>query len=417
MKLLIQNSLFYPRIIGGAEISSHLLGMELRRRGIAADAVASTGRCGNEKQLTTRPTADGLGTVFEAAAHGYCDLLPAEDSTGKDSFILRSLNHFSSVSSRRWTRLFSEVLAESQPDIVHTNTLVGLTPSIWKAARAKGIPVVHTLRDYHLLCPRTTLLRSDHTDCLNPPIPCKILSALKMTQTKNVNLVTGPTRFVLQKHLDAGGFPQAETHVVANALEEWPERIPQRKTSDPLRGLFLGQLNVHKGIPLLLQVLAELFDDPQCRHLGFDFAGTGPLVSDVVEFCDRYPERTHYHGVVKEEAKQKLLGESSFQVVPSVWAEPFSRSIIDGFSWGIPAIGSNRGGIPEVITHDLDGQVVEPAKADLAAAVRKYTLNSRLRLDHGEAARLSARRFTLAKQVDRFQELYELLLGKSESSS
>ncbi len=417
MKLLIQNSLFFPNIIGGAEISSHLLGMELRRRGIAADAVASTGRCGGGKTLGTRPTADGLGTVYEADSHGYCDLLPPEGSTKRNGFIARSFNHFASVHSRRWLGLFSEVLRQSKPDIVHTNTIVGLTPAIWKAAHKAGIPVVHTLRDYHLLCPRTTLLRSDNSDCLQPPIPCRVLAGLKMSPTKGVKIATGPTRFVLQKHLDAGGFPHAETHVVPNALEEWPEEIPPRKTSDPVRGLFLGQLDVHKGIPILLEVLAELFADPECRTLGFDFAGAGPLVADVEKFCSAHPQRAHYHGVVKDEAKTDLLGQSSFMVVPSVWAEPFSRSIIDGFSWGLPAIGSNQGGIPEVITHGSDGQVVAPTFAPLAAAMRKYTLDPEFRLKQGAAARSRAAAFTLEQQIDKFQVIYEnLLLKKGEPS-
>ncbi len=417
MKILIQNSLFFPNIIGGAEISSHLLGMELRRRGIAADGVASTGHCDGGKSISNRPTADGLGLVYEASSHGYCDLLPTENSTGQNSFIMRSLNHFASVHSRRWQGIFTSILERSKPDILHTNTIVGLTPSIWEAARRKGIPIVHTLRDYHLLCPRTTLLRSDNTDCQNPPVPCRILARLKLDQTKDIQVATGPTNFVLQKHLDAGGFPAAEPHVVANALEEWPEEIPQRKAADPVRGLFLGQLNIHKGIPVLLEVLAELFNDSKCNDLIFDFAGTGPLVADVEEFCAAHPGRAHYHGVVKDDAKRNLLAQASFMVVPSVWAEPFSRSIIDGFSWGLPAIGSNQGGIPEVINNGLDGQVVQPTFEHLTAAIRKYTLEPEFRLEQGKAARKHASDFTLAHQVDRFQAIYESLLMKKGGKS
>lgn len=417
MKLLIQNSLFFPNIIGGAEISSHLLGMELRKRGIEADGVASTGQCGGGKTLTTRPTADDLGTVYEAPSHGYCNLLPNENSTGSGGILLRSLNHFSSVFSRRWLNLFEEVLQRSQPDIVHTNTIVGLTPAIWQAAHNQNIPVVHTLRDYHLLCPRTTLLRSDNSDCQNPPLPCRVLSNLKMAHTKTVSIATGPTRFVLQKHLDAGGFPNAQPHVIANALEEWPEQIPQRKATDPVRGLFLGQLDVHKGIPVLLEVLESLFADLQYQALGFDFAGTGPLVPEVEKFCAAHPMRAIYHGVVKDDAKRNLLAHSSFMVVPSVWAEPFSRSIIDGFSWGLPAIGSNQGGIPEVITDGSDGQVIKPIFEPLAAAISRYTLEPEFRLEQGAAARKRASVFTLDRQIDQFLVLYEnLLLAKGKKS-
>ncbi len=417
MKLLIQNSLFFPNVIGGAEISSHLLGMELRRRGIAADAVASTGYQGRGKTLSTRPTADGLGTVYEAPAHGLCDLLPADNSADGCGLLVRGLHHFAAVHSRRWQCLFAEVLDRAQPDIVHTNTLVGLSPSIWAVARQRNIPVVHTLRDYHLLCPRTTLLRSNNSDCQRPPLPCRILASLKLSQTKGVPVVTGPTQFVLQKHLDAGGFPGAEPEVVPNALEEWPTQIPERTVSDPVRGLFLGQFNVHKGIPVLLEVLTKIFADATYANLGFDFAGTGPLRPDVESFCAAHPQHARYHGVVKDDDKRNLLRQSSFMVVPSVWAEPFSRSIIDGFSWGLPAIGSNQGGIPEVITTGRDGQVVEPSFTPLSTAIRLYMQNPALRLQHGAAARLRAADFTLSRQVDKFQAIYEGLLSKQGHQS
>ncbi|MEZ4387763.1 MAG: glycosyltransferase [Candidatus Krumholzibacteriia bacterium] len=411
MKVLIQNSVYFPNVIGGAEISSHLLGQELRRRGIAADAVATTGRVGGGAELTTRPTADGLGTVYEAPAHGVCDLLPPAGAP-QPGFARRSLNHLSSVRSARWRRLFDAVLDRVRPDVVHTNTIVGLTPAIWAAAHARGVPVVHTLRDYHLLCPRTTLLRSSQTDCTAPPLPCRVLASLKLRQTHEVQLVTAPSDFVLQKHLAAGGFTGARTAVVPNALEEWPEEVPRRESAGgEVRGLFLGQISRHKGIGLLLEALAGLFADPACSRLRFDLAGRGPLVPEVVAFCAAHPDRAVYHGMVRDEPRRDLLRRASFMVVPSIWAEPFARSIIDGFSWGLPAIGCRQGGIPEVITDGRDGLLVAPTAAGLAAAMAALTTDHARRLRLGEAARSRAADFTLVRQVDRFVELYRDLVA------
>lgn len=411
MKVLIQNSVFYPNVIGGAEISSHLLGQELRRRGVAADAVASTGRHGGGAELTERPTADGLGVVFEAPAHGLCDLLPDEGPAGRPSLVRRSLNHLASVHSGRWERLFDEVLERSRPDVVHTNTIVGLTPTIWSAAHRRGIPVVHTLRDYHLLCPRTTLLRSSGVDCVDKPLPCRVLAGLKLRQTHGVQLVTAPSHHVLQKHLEAGGFAGARTEVVPNALEDWPDDVPSRRRDGPVRGLFMGQINQHKGIAMLLEALARLFGDPACAHLAFDVAGQGPLAAQVEAFCADHPGRIRFHGMVRGDERDTLLREADFMVVPSIWAEPFSRSIIDGFSWGLPVIGSAVGGIPEVIAHDTDGLLVAPTAEALGDAMANLTVDGDLRLRLGRAARSRAAGFTLARQVDRFLELYTGLLA------
>lgn len=410
MNILLQNSIFYPNVIGGAELSSHLLGTALRRRGHSVDAVASTGRHGGGSELTTRPTDDGLGTVYEAPAHGLCDILPAADRAGEPHLLRRGVHHFASVWSPRWLEIFGRVLATVRPDIVHTNTIVGLTPAIWAAARRHGVPVVHTIRDYHLLCARTTLLRSTGRDCVDPPLPCRVLARLKLARTGDVALVTAPSRFVLDRHQTAGGFLDVPAAVVPNALEAWPEVIPDREAGGPVRGLFLGQIDTHKGIPELLAALTRLFAE-ESADLGFDFAGAGPLVDDVRAFCAAHPARARYHGVVGGDDKWALLRGASFLVVPSVWAEPFARAIIDGFSWGLPAIGADRGGIPEVITDGVDGQLVEPEAAELHGAIGRYARDHALRLRHGAAARARAVEFTLDRQAERFESLYEDIIA------
>ena len=99
MKILLQNTLFFPHVIGGAEISTHLLGEELRRRGLKVDAVASTGRRGRGRTVTTRPTADSLGTIYEAPAHGLCDPFPAIGGSRRPNLLMRGLNHLAGVYS------------------------------------------------------------------------------------------------------------------------------------------------------------------------------------------------------------------------------------------------------------------------------------------------------------------------------
>ena len=414
MKILIQNSVCFPNVIGGAEISSHLLGMELRRRGLEVDAVATTGKRGGSSRFTTRPTEDGLGRVYEAPSHGFVDIFGEDGLPPQAAFPLRAAHHLSSVHSRRWEGLMSAILADCQPDILHTNTIVGMTPVIWKIARDMGISVVHTLRDYHLLCPRTTLLRSDKSDCTRPPLPCRVLASLKLRQTGHVDVVTAPSRFVLDRHLQAGAFPGARDQVVPNACEYLPDQVPERDDLDGINGLFLGQLDEHKGILLILEALDRLFQQPEHAALQFDFAGSGPCDGRVREFCAVHPQRARFHGVVKGQAKFDLLRRAAFQVVPSVWNDNFPRSILDGFSWGLPVIGSARGGIPEVIRHERDGVIIRPEAAELARAMADYVQSPEKRRQHGKSARQRAEGFTLESQVDQFQGIFTELWDNRE---
>lgn len=411
MRILLQNSLFFPNVIGGAEVSTHVLGAELRRRGHRVDALATTGRRGSGRSLQSRPTADNLGVVLEAPSHGLYDLLGPQGVPGTASLPVRALHHLGAVRSQRWLRLCRQALDATNPHIVHTNTLVGMTPVIWQAAAERGIPVVHTLRDYHLLCPRTTLLRSTGRDCTSPPLPCRLLARWKLALTATVAVVTAPSRFVLERHLQAGGFPAARAEVVPNAAEEPPAQAPDRRERARVTGLYLGQLDRHKGVLELIAALQGILADGRDENLDFAFAGAGPCGPAVQEFCRRSGGRASWLGVVRGRRKQEALAQADFVVVPSIWQDNFPRALLDAFAWGLPVIASRRGGIPEVVGDGVQGLLIEPCARDLAAALRLYARDPRLRLTHGEAARRRAADFTLSAQADRFEQIYASLLA------
>jgi glycosyltransferase involved in cell wall biosynthesis len=283
-----------------------------------------------------------------------------------------------------------------------------MTGSIWRAAQRQGIPVLHTLRDYFLLCPRTTLLRSSGVDCVDAPWPCRILRAGKLPATECVDAVTAPSRFVLERHLRDGAFPNAITEVIPNACEPVDDRPAALGEPGRIRGLYLGQLDHHKGVGILMEALEELLREGE--DLEFDFGGFGPLEDALRGFCSRHPGRARYHGMVTGEAKSDLLRRADFVTVPSVWNDNFPRTMLDAFSHGLPVIGTRRGGIPEVVRDGVDGLIVEPVSADLAQAIRRYLADPELRLGHGTAARERAREYTLDRQIGAFEALYRRLL-------
>jgi glycosyltransferase involved in cell wall biosynthesis len=411
VRVLIQNSIFHPNVIGGAEISSYLLAEQLAARGWQVDALATSGRRDGAPGLVDRPLGDTGGRVYEAPSGGLYDLYRDGGPAPAPGLLIRGLHHFAAVHSPRWGRLAGEVLDRLRPDLLHTNTIVGMTPAVWQAARARGIPVVHTLRDYHLLCARTTLLRSSGAECTTMPLPCAVLKRLKLARTGGLQVVTAPSRFVLQRHLDAGGFPGARAEVVPNACEEIPIDPPTRTAADPPRGLYLGHLDAHKGVDRLLEALDELFADPAVSALEFDLAGAGPRAGEVAAFCASHAGRARFHGVVRDRAKSDLLRRAAWVMVPSVWKDNFPRTMLDAFAWGLPVIGGRRGGIPEVVRDDREGQIVEPSAAELAAAMRRYLDDPALRLRHGVSARERATDYTLERQVDLFEAIYRTLPG------
>ncbi|MHC4593571.1 MAG: glycosyltransferase family 4 protein [Planctomycetota bacterium] len=62
-------------------------------------------------------------------------------------------------------KIFLDILKEMNPDIVHIQHLKFLSANIVKIARASGIPVVYTLHDFWLMCPRDVRMKPDMTAC------------------------------------------------------------------------------------------------------------------------------------------------------------------------------------------------------------------------------------------------------------
>jgi glycosyltransferase involved in cell wall biosynthesis len=297
-------------------------------------------------------------------------------------------------------------MIQSDPEVVHTNNLIGMTAAVWAAASELQKPIVHTVRDFHLLCPRTTLLRSDGSLCERPRWPCRVLSHFKLRASRHVSVVTSPSRYCLERHLAGGGFAGARSAVIPNACETLPESVPGRSGRTKVQGLYLGALASHKGIPELIAALRRLFQDPDSHRLHFALAGEGDEREPVEALCREHPDRCRYLGVITGDAKTAVLNESDFVIAPSIWPEIFGRVILDGFSHGLPVIGANRGGIPEVIRDGQDGQIIEPSPANIAAAISIYIRDDQIRLEHGRAAFARARDFSAAKQMGRFEAVY-----------
>ena len=64
--------------------------------------------------------------------------------------------------------VFHRVLDNFRPDVVHVHDLAGLPSSILEISRARGVPTVMTLHDYHPLCPTIKLYDADNRICLRP---------------------------------------------------------------------------------------------------------------------------------------------------------------------------------------------------------------------------------------------------------
>ena len=141
---------------------------------------------------------------------------------------------------------------------------------------------------------------------------------------------------------------------------------------EPLRVFSCGRLNVVKGHQDLMQAVRLMIDRGQPVHLeiaGEDDAGGGgfhkELDTRIVELG--LEDHVTLLGAISAEAVRDKLMSSHVFVLAS-WSEPLGVAYMEAMSCEVPTIGTDAGGVPELITSGEDGILVPPKDPEALAA-------------------------------------------------
>jgi glycosyltransferase involved in cell wall biosynthesis len=92
--------------------------------------------------------------------------------------------------------------------------------------------------------------------------------------------------------------------------------------------------------------------------------------------------------------------------------EGMGRALVEAMALGLPVVGTDVGGIPDVIGRDEAGRLIPTDdSAALAAALAELGRDGRLREKLGDAARTRAELFSTAVADARLLQLYAELVG------
>lgn len=113
--------------------------------------------------------------------------------------------------------------------------------------------------------------------------------------------------------------------------------------------VYIGALSVFKGIgPLLMEF------DRFSQNKDVELYLAGPLDKDTTVLLEEYKENTkiHYIGVIPHDKIAEILVDKYCLIMPSLIMDNYPTAVIEGMMSGKLIIGSNRGGIPEMISED-----------------------------------------------------------------
>ena len=304
----------------------------------------------------------------------------------------------------------AHVIADEHPEVIITHNLKGIGVGIAREIQLRGVPHIHTLHDVQLSVPSGLLMAGEEQSFLNRSFLRRWYEAAVRRQMGTPDLVLSPSKFLADFYLERGLFCDTRLEVLANPLPpgnrpELPKTRPQMKT----KFLFVGQLEAHKGILLLLDALDQLGD------VEMHFAGEGSLAEFVSERALRDP-RVTYHGFVSLDNLVKLLENIDAVVLPSICYENSPTVIYEAFLIGVPVIASRIGGIPEIVKEELSGLLVTPGSVqELVAAMRRIHNERELWWERTQSIRAYALQFGLDNYVRRLEALIEEVVKKENS--
>jgi glycosyltransferase involved in cell wall biosynthesis len=394
-RVLHLSTLYPPHIVGGAERSVSML----------AEAQAAAGWQVAAACITPGPPVEEMrnGVRVFRMAHG------------NDFWMEDWLAH--SQRQREWAkfkqqanvgieRRFGAVIDAFKPDIVNTHSLVDVSTRVWRAARSRGVPVIHTLRDFDLLCAASSMYR-ESGPCTHRHLKCRILTFTKQFDQKLVTAVTAVGSEVLQRHLDYKFFdhvPPALRRVIWNTANV--AGIDEAYVKPPLGGPitfgYLGRISPEKGVDTLLAAARLL--PPQGWRLLIAGAALGEL-GPYEEMARGLP--VEFLGF---QTPKDLFDRIDLLVAPSLWAEPLGRTVLEAYKAHLPVIGARSGGIAEIIADDA--WLTPPGDVDALAARMRQVLETGRPGPPAGRARVVAR--TTAEAVaGQFASIYADLLASA----
>jgi glycosyltransferase involved in cell wall biosynthesis len=294
------------------------------------------------------------------------------------------------------------VLARFDADVVHAHGW-----SVFSAAAtATGRPVVVTLHDYGLRCPKKTLLRGDGecasgrgTRCLSCPgdeqgtvtrtgLAAALAPAVPWLRER-VARVIAVSGHVAERH--RADWPDIQ--VIPNFLDPLPAAF--RSFAPPVgRGiLFVGPADRHKGLPVLL------------RALGHRPAGTAHVT--VVGAPGASDGPVAFTGRLTGDALWRRYREAAVVAAPATWPDPCPTVVLEALAMGRPVVGSRTGGLTDLVDHGTTGLLVRPGdERALASALGALLDDDQRRLAMARAAHASAEQFSTASVVPRIEAVY-----------
>jgi glycosyltransferase involved in cell wall biosynthesis/MoaA/NifB/PqqE/SkfB family radical SAM enzyme len=348
---------------------------------------------------------------------------------------LRVVNNAVSRDRYRYDGIDTELrrlLDEFPPDVVHVNHVSHLSTTLIRTIRDRGLPLVYTLHDFWLMCPRGQFIQrsaesgqepfplcdgQDHRKCAERCYSLYFSGAAEHHQAdsdrwtawveqrmanvremaEHVDRFIAPSRHLLARFRDDFGLPESKLTFLDYGFDLGRLSGRTRIAEDRF---VLGYIGTHipaKGIHHLIDAFAQLQGEPLLRIWGRSRDPyTGSLRRIAASLPNRAGERVEWMGEYQNERiVPDVFNRVDAIVVPSIWEENSPLVIHEAQQARLPVITADVGGMAEYVRHEHNGLLFKHRdRRSLAEQMQRLVDNPSL------GARLGSRGYRYADSGD-----------------
>jgi len=282
---------------------------------------------------------------------------------------------------------FAEIIKKEKPDIAHIGHLNHLSTGIIDELKKQNIPVVFTLHDFWLMCPRGQFLQRNYENsnyyqlcdkqdnekcalnCYNHYFSGKKEDfqrdksywtswiETRMQETKSivekVDIFIAPSRYLMNRFINDFNVPKSKIIYLDYGFPTHYLQPVKPKIDKVYTFGYIGTHIPSKGINLLIKAFSRI---PHKAILKIWGRSKGQSTAELEKMAKESKNEIQFCGeYINQNLATEVFSKINCIVVPSIWGENSPLVIHEAQACKIPVITANFGGMKEYVEHKKNG--------------------------------------------------------------
>ncbi len=351
-------------------------------------------------------------SVFTREENPYSACFSIREQKINDNLTLYFVNNPQGKDGYRHKQMddnFSELVMQIKPDIAHIGHVNHLSTGLIDELNKLNIPIIYTLHDFWLMCPRGQFLtrsigktnnfqlcekqddKKCATDCYKVYFSGREESEQydienwsnwihqRMTETKSiikkVDLFIAPSNYLRDRFVDDFGVPESKIIYLDYGFPI--EYLTQTEKSKEKTNYTFGYIGTHipaKGVNLLIEAFKQIDSPVTLKIFG---RANGQSTNALKALAQTSKNKIEFAGeYLNHNLANDVFSNVDCIVVPSIWCENSPLVIHEAQACKVPVITADFGGMKEYVQHHVNGLLFEHRNTSSLAEQMKFAVSN-----------------------------------------